>query len=247
MTDSKNNKINIRKESAALGKTFVISFVIALLITNNENWIFSILNSLGLTNEIFQKTVLSLTVTAGIGLIKLFLYGFSRFILNNLQPLEIKLILTNGKFAIEKPIEFYPIDSEYEEQQIDMIISFKPKGKLNMIIMKYFGIIIDIYFNPNILDIYFENGWESQNPSFEVVERSIKVNLLSQISIKGKKFFDREHVIQETILIKPIRVKNTETYLDYNFSSIKHGMLSRLFTQKIELDYKVVDIICKEG
>lgn len=77
------------------------------------------------------------------------------------------------------------------------------------------------------------------------MDRAIKINLLNQISIKGKKFFDREHVIQEKFIIKPIRVRNTDTYLDYNFSSVKHGILARLFTKKIELDFKVIDIICK--
>ncbi|MER2175830.1 MAG: hypothetical protein ABS911_14245 [Carnobacterium sp.] len=160
MTNFKDNKDFIKKELSSLSKTFVISFIVAWFITNSENFIFSFLNNIGLTNELFQKTVLSAVVTAGIGFTKLLIFVITKFILNNLEPLEISLILTNKGESIDSPIEFHPKNSEYEEQGFEITVSFKAKGELNIIMMKYIGIVINVYFNPKILDIYFSNGWK---------------------------------------------------------------------------------------
>ncbi|MGH1875067.1 hypothetical protein [Enterococcus casseliflavus] len=239
------DSINVKKELSSLGKTFIITTIVAFVITNSDNFVFSILDNIGLTNDVFKKTVLSALVTLGVGIVKLILLLISSIVVKNLEVLKIKISLTCGGEEINAPIEFNPIGTEYEEQEFNLKISFEPRGKINIFIMKYIGIVVDIYFNPKIIDIYFSNGWESNDPSFEISDRSIKINLLSQISTTGKRFFGREHILSERFLIKPIRVHDSETYLDYAFSACKHGTISKLFTKKIELDYETIDIICK--
>ncbi|MDT2635142.1 hypothetical protein P7D52_05335 [Enterococcus dongliensis] len=237
--------LNVKTELTSLGKTFIITTVVAFMITNSENFIFSVLDNVGLTNDVFKKTVLSAVVTLGIGVVRLLLLLISTAVVKNLEVLKIKIVMTCDGKEIRNPIEFDPVTAEYEEQEINLKVSFEPRGKINIFIMKYIGIVVNIYFNPKILDIYFSNGWEGIDPSFEISDRSIKINLLSQLSISGKRFFGRKHVLSESFLIKPIRVHDSETYLDYDFSARKHGMISKLFTKKIELDYKTIDIICK--
>lgn len=239
------DSINTKKELFSLGKTFVITTIVAFIITNSDNFIFSILDNFGFTNDIFKKTILSALVTLGVGLVRLSLLFISTVIVKNLESLKIKIILTHNGEAITTPIEFDPVEMDYEEQEFDLKICFEPRGKMNIFIMKYIGIVVNVYFNPKILDIYFSNGWDSNDSSFEISDRLIKINLLSQISITGKKFLGREHILCEKFLIKPIRVHDSETYLDYDFSSCKHGVISKLFTKKIELEYETIDIICK--
>ncbi|WEG73501.1 hypothetical protein [Vagococcus intermedius] len=237
--------INFKKEFSSLGKTFVITTVVAFIITNSDNFIFSFLDSIGLTNDVFQKTVLSAVVTLGVGLVKMLLLLVSTIIVKNLEEPKIKIILTKQDKEIISPIEFAPIGKEYEEQEFKLKVEFEPKGKINVFILKYIGIEVNIYFNPKILDIYYEYGWESKNPSFEISDRSIKIKLLSQINTTGKRFYGRKHILSENFLIKPIRTHDSETYLDYDFSACKHGTISKLVTKKIEIDYKTIDIICK--
>lgn len=224
---------------------FAITITVTLIITNSNNFIFSFLDNLGLTNDVFQKSALSALVALVIGLVKLVWIYITHSVIKKFEPFQITLSFFQGENKLESPLTFTPDSGEYEEQELELKISFEPKGKLNIFIMKFIGIVVDVYFNPKIVDIYFKNGWESKDPSFEITERCIKINLLGQLDIRGKNFLNRKHVLSESILIKPVRIHNSETYLDYGFSSCRHGAVSKLLTKKIELEYESLEIMCK--
>lgn len=238
--------INVKKELWALLKTFIVTIAIAFIVTNNQNYIYTWLNKFGLTNETFQKLFVSALVAIVFGIVRLLVFVIFELIVKNIKPLEIELTFKHNNMNVDEPLVFIPNGFEYSEKAVEVEIKFKPKGKLNIIIMKYLGIVINIYFNPKVIDIYYEDGWDGSDSSFNIAERAISVEILKQVSIRGRNFFDREHKLIETFLMKPIRVKNTETYLDYDFSLCKHGFLSKLFTNKIKLKYEILDVICKE-
>ncbi|MDT0050111.1 hypothetical protein QJV38_11920 [Listeria cossartiae subsp. cayugensis] len=237
-------KVGLKKDSIALVKTFLTTILVAFLVTNSQNFIFTILDNWGFKNEIFQKAVLSAIIALAIGLLRTIGVFLFTVIIESLEPLKIELcILKNGNPTIET-ITFTPKGSEYLEQEFEIEVKFKPKGRVQLLIMQYFGIVIDIYFNPEVIDILFDS-WKGQASSFEVSNRTIRIDLLKQISIKGREFYKREHKLKENFIIKPIRVHNMETYLDYNFSSRKYGVLSKVFTKKITLDYDSVNLVCQ--
>ncbi|MGV3084822.1 hypothetical protein [Enterococcus dispar] len=127
--------LNVKTELTSLGKTFIITTVVAFMITNSENFIFSVLDNVGLTNDVFKKTVLSAVVTLGIGVVRLLLLLISTAVVKNLEVLKIKIVMTCDGKEIRNPIEFDPVTAEYEEQEINLKVSFEPRGKVKSIIL----------------------------------------------------------------------------------------------------------------
>ena len=61
----------------------------------------------------------------------------STAVVKNLEVLKIKIVMTCDGKEIRNPIEFDPVTAEYEEQEINLKVSFEPRGKINIFIMKY--------------------------------------------------------------------------------------------------------------
>lgn len=240
------DRVGLKKEFVMLIKTFLVTIVVALLITISQNWIFTTLDSWGLKNEIFQKTVLSALIALGIGLLRMLGIFLMTTVIESLEPLKIELCIIKDGNRTRDTITFIPRGAEYPEQEFEIEVKFQPRGRMQLLVMQYFGIVIDIYFNPRVVDVSFD-GWESQDSSFEISGRTIRIDLLKQVSIKGREFFKREHKLNENFIIKPIRVRNVETYLDYEFSSRRYGILAKVFTKGITLDYDAVELVCQGG
>lgn len=204
-------------------QTFVITLFVAFVATNNENLIYNILKKLGYENDVVKKTVLSAVIALLIGLVSILISFFWSSITSIIKKMDVALVTKiNGKK--KDSIKFTPIKHEYDSQDVEIEITLQPKGWLSSILIKKMGVTLDVYFNPELLDVSYSDRWDCEaNQVFKISDRKISVDLLGKIDIKGRTFMEKSHKLNERFIVKPIRVKNAETYLDYVIVSNKLG------------------------
>lgn len=140
-----------------------------------------------------------------------------------------------------------PNNYEYDEKDVEVEIVLNPGGRIPNLLIKKLGFKLDIYFNPELLDVSFFDKWDSDEAgAFKLSERNISINLLGEIEIKGKTFQERSHKLNEQFKVKPIRVKNAETALDYAITSDKFGKITRIISGNLlSIECEPLKVTCK--
>lgn len=70
--------------------------------------------------------------------------------------------------------------------------------------------------------------------------------LLGEIEIKGKTFPERSHILNEQFKVKPIRVKNDVTALDYVITTEKFGYITRIISGTLlSIECDPLKVTCK--
>ncbi|SDJ77801.1 hypothetical protein [Salimicrobium halophilum] len=227
-------------------KTFVVTILVAFIATNQENYIYKILDIIGYESDLLKKTVLSAIIALFIGLLSLCItYLWSKIKLI-FQKLDVSF---NTKLNGTKrtTMKFSPNDYEYASQDVEFEVNFNPGGWVSNFLIKKLGISLNIYFNPELLDIYFIDKWEiDKHEVFNISERKITINLLGNMEIKGREFKGRYHKLNEQFRVKPIRVKNAETALDLVIVSDNFDKFTRLIAKHfITVDFEALKVTCK--
>lgn len=227
-------------------KTFVITLIVAFTATSNQNLIYNILDKLGYENDVLKKTVLSAVITLSIGLFSILISFLWSAITSIIKKMDVTLITKiNGRK--KDTIKFTPSNYEYDFQDVEIEITLQPKGRLSNLLIKKLGVTLDVYFNPELIDVSYSDRWDcEENQIFKIYERKISVDLLGKIDIKGRTFSGKSHKLNERFIVKPIRVKNAETYLDYVIVSNKFGEFGKTLSgYLISIKYEPLKVTCE--
>ncbi|MFD3447137.1 hypothetical protein ACFDTO_21300 [Microbacteriaceae bacterium 4G12] len=227
-------------------KTFVITLIVAFAATNNQNLIYNIIDKLGYENDVMKKTVLSAVITLLIGLISILISFLWSAITSTIKKMDVTLITKiNGRK--KDTFKFTPTNHEYDSQDVEIEITFQPMGWLSSLLIKNIGVTLDIYFNPELLDVSYSDRWDCEaNQVFKISERKISIDLLGKIDIKGRTFRGKSHKLNERFKVKPIRVKNAETYLDYVIVSNKFGRFGNTLSgHLLTVKYEPLKVNCE--
>lgn len=227
-------------------KTFLITLIVAFVATNNQNQIYNILDKLGYENDILKKTALSAVITLLIGLVSILISFLWSTITTIIKKMDATLITKiNGRK--KDVIKFTPTDHEYDSQDVEIEITLQPMGRLSSLLIKNIGVTLDVYFNPELLDVSYLDRWDCEaNQVFKISERKISIDLLGIIDIKGRTFRGKSHKLNERFKVKPIRVKNAETYLDYVIVSNKFGKLGKILSgYLLSVKYEPLKVNCE--
>lgn len=132
-------------------------------------------------------------------------------------------------------------------QDVEIEITLQPKGRLSNLLIKKLGVTLDVYFNPELIDVSYSDRWDCEaNQVFNIYERKISVDLLGKIDIKGRTFSGKSHKLKERFKVKPIRVKSAETYLDYVIVSTKFGKLGKTLSgYLLSVKYEPLKVNCE--
>lgn len=227
-------------------KIFMLTIAVAFLATNQENFIYSFIEKIGFQSEVLKKTTLSATITLVISIIAIILSRLSLKIKPAFQKIDVVL---NTKLDGSKrtTMSFEPDNCEYSGQDVEIDISLKPGGKISNILMKKIGISLKVYFNPELLDVSFPEKWETNTyETFNISKREIIINLFEGIKIEGEKFGDKPYKLNEKITVKPIRIKNDETTLDFVIVSSRfHGVINFIVKHFININLDPLKVMCK--
>ncbi|MCM3763065.1 hypothetical protein M3212_20270 [Alkalihalobacillus oceani] len=227
-------------------KTFVITLIVAFAATNNQNQIYNILDKLGYENDVLKKTVLSAVIAVLIGLASILISFLCSTIKSIIKKMDVTLITKiNGRK--KEVIKFTPTNHEYDSQDVEIEIILEPKGRLSSLLIKNIGVTLDVYFNPELLDVSYSDRWDCEaNQIFKISERKISIDLLGKIDIKGRTFRGKSHKLNERFKVKPIRVKNAETYLDYVIVSNKFGRFGKTLSgYLLSVKYEPLKVNCE--
>lgn len=236
----------MKNKAGQLLKTFVITLIVAFVATNNQNQIYNMIDKLGYENDVLKKTVLSAVITLLIGLFSILVSFFWSVITSLIKKMDVTLnTKVNGKK--KGIIKFIPSNCEYDSQDVEIEITLEPKGWLSSLLIKKLGVTLDIYFNPELIDVSYSDKWDNEaNQTFQICERKISIDLLGKIDITGREFGKKPHKLSERFKVKPIRVKNAETYLDYVIVSTKFGKLGKTLSgYLILINYETLRVNCE--
>lgn len=227
-------------------KVFLITIVVAFIATDNQNIIYNLLDKLGYENDVLKKTILSAVITVSITLVLILSSYIWSLIKSSIEKMDVTLI-TKNKGRKKEAIKFTPTDYEYDPEDVEIVISFQPKGRLSSFLIKKIGVTLDVYFNPELLDVSYSEKWDCEgNPIFKISERTISIDLLGEIDIKGREFCGKSHTLNEEFKVKPIRVKKAETYLDYVISSNKMGKFGKMLSgYLLSINYETLKVNCE--
>lgn len=209
---------------------FLVGLVTAILASNP--FVFKVLNRLGVHNDEFKYTVISLLVTLFMTSLVLFTKHMTKFI----SPLKIKI--TSDK----NEIEFVPNSQVYEPKELEIRYEITPGGKTTMKVLKGLNIDLLVFFNPNYIDMTLENDtrWDIANNKQENLEFTEKKNQLHYLVLKNFLFEGKINNTYKTsarIKIRPKRVQNQEISLNYSVQS-KVNIISALICKVSIFDFK---------
>lgn len=222
---------------AKVGKLFVAFFITlftVILASNNRNIIYTFLENHGFKDEVMKKAVLSALIVLLLGLIqviiwllnKLFIWWLSKYFKKLLIELEFRV---DGR--VSKMAKFEPKGKKYTEKKVNVKLMITPAGKFSMYILKHLDIGIDIFFNPQILDITLENdsAWLGENPSSVDVKldekQSLGVLLLRDYKLGGIKTEPFERTVP--FFIMPRRLAYATTSVNFKINSYWMNKISR--------------------
>lgn len=229
-------------------QNLLVTIITAFIATNSESRFYLILNYFDLKNESLRKVVLGAMITFLIGIFSTLISTLLRWFMLSLSKIEIEISIKQSNRK-KTNLCFEPNNkNEYEEEIVNLEVRMNTKGKLSNFIAKWLDINVEIFFNPNIIDISLVKQWDQASLNgFVISERSVKIYILKNMRIQGATFNSTEHVMSEEIQMKPIRVKKQETILDYcpvfgngNF------FLNKIATHFLKIKSKQFKIKCEE-
>lgn len=236
------------KGSFKLLLTALITFLIAIIASDNSNIVYKFLNKHDITDPVTQKAILGMLIATVIGFLDLllnFLFKlFLRILTKYFKRLKVNIHF-KAKNRSKKSIKFIPRNGTYNEERVDIEIEVVPEGKISLFILKMLGLQIQIFFNPHILDVTLENDqdWMGEKADTTIDEKqAVCISVLKNYSVKGSKL--KPFKTTESIIISPKRVKRDTAHIDFRLSSFFGSKLSSALCYS---DMKDLDIECERG
>ncbi|MCD2334469.1 hypothetical protein [Bacillus cereus] len=228
--------------------TFVITFVTAIISSNNSNILYDFLNRHGYSDPTTQKVILSAIIAAVVGVIQLLLgllyktllWGIKRYFERLIVDINFKVNNRNKEL-----IKFKPVGGEYVEEQVDIELKIAPAGKISMFILKLLGLQIEIFFNPQIIDVTLVNDqeWLNEKASTRVNEKqAICISILENYRLGGLSM--KPFIMTESIVILPKRVKRDTAHIDFKLTSV---VGSKISSALCDSNMKELNIECEGG
>ena len=228
--------------------TFVITLFTAMISSNNTNIVYDFLNQHGYSDPTTQKVILSGIIAVVVGIIQSLLGLLYKTLLWSIKKYFERLTV-NINFKIKNRnkelIKFKPVGREYQEEQVDIELEIVPAGKLSMFILKLLGLQIEIFFNPQIIDVTLVNDkeWLNENASTRVNEKqTICISLLENYRLGGLSM--KSFIMTESIVILPKRVKRDTAHIDFKLTSV---VGSKISSALCDSNIKELNIECEGG
>jgi|GEM_PF-2319218 len=229
--------------------TFLITFFTAIISSNNTNIVYDFLNRHGYSDPTTQKVILSSIIAVAVGVLQAALWLLYKILLWSIKKyferltVDIKFKINNRNKEL---IKFKPVGGEYEEEQVDIELEIVPAGKISMFILKLLGLQIEIFFNPQIIDVTLVNDqeWLNENASTRVNEKeAICISILKNYRLGGLSM-KSSFIMTESIIILPKRVKRDTAHIDFKLTSV---IGSKISSALCDSNIKELSIECEGG
>lgn len=227
---------------------FGVTFITAITASNNKNFVFNFLSQLGFSDPTIQKAVLSGLIVATVGIVQQVLSLLNTMLLWNIKKyfkrlsLDINFKVNNRS---KQSITFKPIGGEYEEVQVDVELKITPAGKISLYILKICGLQLEIFFNPQIIDVTLENDreWLNQKTNTKINNKqALCVGVLENFRLGGMSM--KPFILTESVIILPKRVNKETAYIDFKLTSVIGNRLCRALCNS---NMKELNIECEGG
>ncbi|MGF9814310.1 hypothetical protein [Bacillus toyonensis] len=228
--------------------TFIITLCTAIVSSDNTNIVYDFLNRHGYSDPTTQKVILSGIIAAIVGIVQSLIGLLYKTLLWSIKKYFERLTV-NINFKIKNRnkelIKFKPVGREYQEEQVDIELEIVPAGKFSMFILKLLGLRIEIFFNPQIIDVTLVNDkeWLNENASTRVNEKqAICISVLENYRLGGLSM--KSFIMTESIVILPKRVKRDTAHIDFKLTSV---VGSKISSALCDSNIKELNIECEGG
>ncbi len=242
----KNNLLKFLEKIWKLILVFITTFSTVILASNKQNFVYTFLSNHGYTDTVTQKAILSALIALVVGIIQAFLWLFGKLFLWIISN-YFKRLLIDICFKVDgrnkKSITFQPEVDNYVEKKVEVVLRITPAGKLSMFLLKIFDIQVNLFFNPEILDINLENDseWMGETANAKLDDnQALNLFLLKDYVLGGSK--NKPFKRTETIFIIPKRVKSDTTYVDFKINAFLGSKISNIMC---EVKLNDLDVTCE--
>src|SRR5699024_4581944 len=228
--------------------TFGVTFITAIIASDNKNFVYDFLSQHGYSDPKIQMAVLSGLIVATIAIVQQILSLLNKMLLWIIKR-YFKRLKVDINFKVnnrsKETINFKPIGGEYEEVQVDIELKITPAGKMSAYILKLFGLQIEIFFNPQIIDVTLLNDQEWLNEKAGTIinnNQEICIGVLENFRLGGLSM--KPYIMTESIVILPKRIKRDTAYIDFKLTSVIGNRISRTLCDS---NMKELYIECEGG
>lgn len=228
--------------------TFGVTFITAIIASNNKNIVYEFLSQHGYSDPTTQKAVLSGLIVAIIAIVQQILSLLNKMLFWIIKR-YFKRLTVDINFKVnnrsKESINFKPKGGKYEEVQVDIELEIIPAGKISVAILKLFGLQIEIFFNPQIIDVTLINDqeWLNEKGGTKIDNnQAICIGVLENFRLGGLSM--KPYITTESIVINPKRVKRDTAYIDFKLTSVIGNRISRALCDS---NMKELNIECEGG
>ncbi|EGO8310956.1 hypothetical protein E3O82_000912 [Enterococcus faecalis] len=118
-------------------------------------------------------------------------------------------------------VKFKIAGDVYSEEVIEVEINVSPAGKLSMLILKLLGLKLEMFFNPQIIDITLvnDNEWLDAEAGTTITEsQTLSIDVLKNYRLDGK--LSNAFRMTEDIIIIPKRVRRATTSINFKLKTV---------------------------
>lgn len=211
--------------------TFIVTFITVVVSSDNTNFVYNILNQIGVTEPALQKSILSAVIVTVIGIVQLLLEVLYKLLLYCIKKYFERLTVYidfKVKNKSKELIKFKPVAKVYEEVQVDIELNIDPAGKISMFILKLLGLQIELFFNPQIIEVSLVNDQEWCNEKARTKlneEQVICISVLENYRLGGHT--KNSFTITESIIVFPKRLSREIAHIDFKLTSKRWSSISR--------------------
>lgn len=204
--------------------TFAITFVTAVVASDNQNKIYTFLDKYWNLDITVKRLVLSGLIVGVVGILQAIVW-----LTNNLFLIIVKRyfkrlsidIKFKTKNRYKGCVKFKIAGDVYSEEVIEVEINVSPAGKLSMLILKLLGLKLEMFFNPQIIDITLvnDNEWLDAEAGTTITEsQTLSIDVLKNYRLDGK--LSNAFRMTEDIIIIPKRVRRATTSINFKLKTV---------------------------
>ncbi|EED2262790.1 hypothetical protein LHM76_001430 [Listeria monocytogenes] len=239
---------NFLKKLIQILLTFTITFVTAVVASDNQNNIYTFLDRHWSLDANVKRLILSGLIVGVVGILQSIVWLTNSLFLIVVRR-YFKRLTIDIKFKIRNQykdfVKFKTTGNAYLEEGVEVEINVCPAGKLSMLILKLLGLKLEMFFNPEIVDITLvnDNEWLDEEAVTTIIEKqTLYIDVLKNYRLDGK--LANAFKMTEDVIIVPKRVKRATTSVNFQLKTVIGSKLGNVLCESSMAD---LNIECEGG
>lgn len=202
----------------------IATILTVIYASKKDNLVYEFIDTYLKVDITLKKIILAAVITCFVGLLRAII-DFIYFVVLKITSKYFKKVIIDVVFKENKRkkvnLKFTANNNNYEEKYVDIELNITPPGKILAFALRFLGLKLEIFFNPEIIDIFLKDDqiWANHSKVASGIspEQRLYINLLGGYRDDGNTV--NPYLITECLIIMPKRVKKATSTIDFKFKS----------------------------